>query len=322
MTARQFSATISNGISARPSRWRRKSSRTITTPIPTRRLRIGYLSPDFKNHCQQFFTVPVLSNHHHDGFEIFCYADVRQIDDVTTVLRGYADVWRDINAIEYPEIVKRIRDDKIDILVDLTMHMADCRRLVYALKPAPIQIAWLAYPGTTGMPTIDYRLTDPYLDPPGEHDEDYTGKSIRMRAHVLVLRSAGQVAEGQPSPCAEHGVHHLRVHEQLCQGQRPGAAPWGKVLAAIPDSRLILMSPPGNVRKRIPDLLGVDPGRVEFLPFQSRENTSGPITASISAWTPFLIMGIQPVSIPFGWACRWLRWSEKPSSGRGRLEPA
>ena len=78
-------------------------------PDPTRRLRIGYLSPDFKNHCQQFFTVPVLSNHHHDGFEIFCYADVRQIDDVTTVLRGYADVWRDINAIEYPEIVKRIR---------------------------------------------------------------------------------------------------------------------------------------------------------------------------------------------------------------------
>jgi protein O-GlcNAc transferase len=240
-------------------------------PDPDRRLRVGYLSPDFKNHCQQFFTHPLLSNHRHDIFEIYCYADVRQTDEVTTALRGSADVWRDISGLSDVAVAEQIRQDKIDILVDLTMHMADSRRRIYARKPAPIQIAWLAYPGTTGMPTMDYRLTDPYLDPPGEYDDNYTEKSIRLPDTFWCYDSRTKVAKVNALPALTSGRVTFGCLNNFAKVSDPALRLWGKVLAALPDSKLVLMVPPGNVRKRIPEMLGVDPARVEFVSFQSRD---------------------------------------------------
>jgi predicted O-linked N-acetylglucosamine transferase (SPINDLY family) len=132
-----------------------------------RRLRVGYVSPDFREHCQSFFTIPVLSAHDHQRFEVFCYSSVRREDAVTRMLRGYADVWREAAFLSDEELASVIRNDRIDILVDLTMHMAHGRLRVFAGKPAPVQVTWLAYPGSTGLKAMDYRLTDPYLDPPG-----------------------------------------------------------------------------------------------------------------------------------------------------------
>jgi protein O-GlcNAc transferase len=240
-------------------------------PDPSRRLRIGYLSPDFKNHCQQFFTHPVFANHRHEEFEIYCYSDTDKPDEMTESLRKYADVWRDISSMEDIDVVKGIRMDKIDILVDLTMHMADCRRMIYARKPAPIQIAWLAYPGTTGMPTIDYRLTDPYLDPPGEHDADYTEKSIRMAHTFWCYDPRTDQPKVNHLPALSTGFITFGCMNNFAKVSDSALRLWGKVLAAVPDSRLILLVPPGNVRKRIPQLLGVDPARVEFISFQSRD---------------------------------------------------
>ncbi len=150
---------------------------------PERRLRVGYVAPDFRNHCQSFFTVPLLSAHDHAKFEIFCYADVACPDVVTEQLRGYADVWRETTGMSDADLASLVRADQIDILVDLTMHMAKGRPGVFARKPAPVQVTWLAYPGTTGLTAIDYRLTDPYLDPvepQGERDAYYAEKSIRL----------------------------------------------------------------------------------------------------------------------------------------------
>ena len=145
-----------------------------------RRLRVGYVSPDFRRHCQSLFTTPLLAQHDHGQFEIYCYADVPRPDDFTQRIQQYADCWRSTVGLADAEIAKLIHDDSIDILVDLTMHMGRGRPLVFAMKPAPIQVAWLAYPGTTGIHTIDYRLTDPYLDPPGQQDQCYTEQSIRL----------------------------------------------------------------------------------------------------------------------------------------------
>ena len=112
-----------------------------------------------------------------------------------------------------------IRQDGIDILVDLTMHMARNRLLVFARKPAPVQACWLAYPGTTGLSTIDYRLTDPYLDPPGLHDHCYSEESIRLAGLLLVLRSARQRTGGQRSAGRGERLHHIWLPQQLLQGQ-------------------------------------------------------------------------------------------------------
>src|SRR5439155_20402717 len=110
----------------------------------------------------------------------YCYADVARTDDITAMLKQHADVWQSILGMSDEQAAELIRRDQIDILVDLTMHMAEGRPSLFARKPAPIQVAWLAYPGTTGLTTIDYRLTDPYLDPPGLDDAYYSEHSIRL----------------------------------------------------------------------------------------------------------------------------------------------
>ena len=151
-----------------------------TSRIPIGDLRIGYVSSEFRDHADSFFTVPLLSNHDHGGFEIFCYAEVARPDALTDRLRGYADVWRNIAGLSDPQVADLVRSDRIDILVDLKLHTADNRLLVFARKPAPVQVTWLGYPGTTGLSTIDYRLTDPYLDPPGLFDAFYSEESVRL----------------------------------------------------------------------------------------------------------------------------------------------
>ncbi len=147
---------------------------------PERRLRVGYVSPDFRSHCQSLFTIPLLSNHDRKGVEIFCYGTVARPDEWTKRIQACADVWRSTIGLSDARLAEMVRGDGIDILVDLTMHMANGRPLLFARKPAPVQVAWLAYPGTTGMEAMDYRLTDPYLDPPGMNDAFYSERSFRL----------------------------------------------------------------------------------------------------------------------------------------------
>ncbi len=136
-------------------------------PNPDRRLKIGYVSPDFFGQAECFFIVPLMQSHGHEQFEIHCYSSVVQPDGVTAHLRRCADAWHDVGSLSDEALAEQIRRDQIDILVDLTMHMARSRMLVFARKPAPVQVTWLAYPGTTGLGTVDYRLTDAQFDPPG-----------------------------------------------------------------------------------------------------------------------------------------------------------
>ena len=144
------------------------------------RLRIGYVSPDFRSHAESFFTVPLFENHDHDQFEIFAYSDVTEPDIVTERLRASTDHWIETAALSDQQLAQRIRDDRIDVLVDLTLHMAKNRLRMFALKPAPAQVCWLAYQGTTGLPQMDFLLSDPHLDPPGMFDEFYSERTIRL----------------------------------------------------------------------------------------------------------------------------------------------
>ena len=149
-------------------------------PNPERRLRIGYVGADFRDHCQSLFTVPLFEHHDRERFEIVCYANVARPDELTQRIRNSVDHWRDTVGLGDDEVARQVRADRIDILVDLTMHMSNGRPLLMARKPAPVQVAYLAYPGTTGLSSIDYRLTDPYLDPPGETDAEYVEQSVRL----------------------------------------------------------------------------------------------------------------------------------------------
>jgi len=242
-------------------------------PDPGRRLRIGYVSPDFREHCQSLFTLPLLSHHDHGQFEIVCYAKVAKPDPITLRIRSHADLWRDTLTRTDAEVAGMVRADRIDILVDLTMHMSNGRPGLFTRKPAPVQAAWLAYPGTTGIAAIDYRLTDPYLDPPGEHDVWYSETSIRLRDTFWCYDPLTAEPRPGPLPALANGYVTFGSLNNFCKVTPEVLALWAQVLNAVAGSRLLLLAQPGGHRQRVLDCLGeagVEPGRVEFAAFRPR----------------------------------------------------
>jgi predicted O-linked N-acetylglucosamine transferase (SPINDLY family) len=240
------------------------------TRDPDRRLRIGYVSPDFCSHSQSFFTIPLFASHDSDHFEIFCYSDVAKPDSITQRLRAASNTWRNTIGLADSKLADLVRSDRIDILVDLTMHMARNRLLVFARKPAPVQVTWLAYPGTTGLDAIDYRLTDPYLDPPQTGDEFYSEKSIRLPNAFWCYDPMSAEPFGE-LPAARNGYITFGSLNNFCKVNDGVLALWSRVLAAVPDSRLILLSPQGIHREQVIQKLGVQPFRVEFVQRMKRD---------------------------------------------------
>ena len=247
---------------------------------PDRRLKIGYVSPDFRDHCQALFTVPLFSAHDHENFEIICYADVMRPDGVTARLRSLADQWRNITGLSHERVADLIRQDGIDVLVDLTMHMARNRLLVFARKPAPVQTCWLAYPGTTGLAAIDYRITDPYLDPPDvqqvgnlPHEEPYSEESIRLPDTFWCYDPLDSPAAVNALPAAERGYVTFGCLNNFCKVNPRVLNIWAQVLKAVAGSRLTILADEGTPRRHALDRLaaeGVGRERVTFVARQPR----------------------------------------------------
>jgi len=238
------------------------------TKQPERRLRIGFVSPDFRNHCQSFYMVPLLKLHDPEQFEVTCYSTTRLPDSVTERLREYADVWRDVSAVSDVDLARIVREDEIDILIDVTMHMQGSRLLVFARKPAPIQIAWLAYPGTTGLSTIDYRITDPYIDPPEGVDEPYVEQSIRLPDAFWCYDPLRKEPAVGALPALQTGHITFGCLNSFSKINSPTLELWAGVLRAVAGSRLILLAPGGSARERTVsefERLGIDAARVEFV---------------------------------------------------------
>jgi protein O-GlcNAc transferase len=241
-------------------------------PSPSRRLRIGYVSPDFRDHCQSLFTIPLLARHDHTAFEVFCYSSVERPDDLTRRIQGLADHWREVRPLDDEALASEIRDDGIDILVDLTMHMAGGRPLLFARRPAPVQIAWLAYPGTTGMHAMDYRLTDARLDPPG-YDSHYSERSIRLPDSFWCYDPLTDQPQVNALPALERGYVTFGCLNNPCKLTDATLQLWGGVMRAVPNSRLRLLAAEGPYRTRLLQRLaaqGIDAARVDFVPYRKR----------------------------------------------------
>jgi len=235
---------------------------------PDRRLRIGYVSPYFREHCQSFFTVPLFAHHNHEQYEIFCYSDVSRSDGITERLRSYADAWRITVGQSDHQIAESVRQDRIDILVDLTMHMANSRLLAFARKPAPVQVTWLAYPGTTGVSAIDFRPTDPYLDPPGEHDAFYSERSIHLPDSFWCYDPLTNEPAVNSLPAESNGFITFGCLNNFCKVNEGVLGLWSRVLKAVDRSRLILLAPEGSHRRYVLDIFereGITADRIELV---------------------------------------------------------
>jgi protein O-GlcNAc transferase len=147
---------------------------------PNRRLRVGYVSPDLRDHPVGRFLLPLLSHHDKSQVEVFAYSQVCVADAMTQHLRSHVDCWRSILGLADGQVADLIHEDQIDILIDLAGHTGGNRLGVFARKPAPVQVTWLGYPNTTGLAAIDYRLTDALADPPGMTDTLCCERLIRL----------------------------------------------------------------------------------------------------------------------------------------------
>jgi predicted O-linked N-acetylglucosamine transferase (SPINDLY family) len=235
-------------------------------PDPERRLRIGYVSPVFRDHVHAFFTIPLLSSHDHRHYEIYCYSDVARPDATTERHRGHADVWRNTVGLSDQQVADLVRSDRIDILVDLAMHTANNRLLVFARKPAPVQVCWLAYPGTTGLSAMDYRLTDPYLDPPGLFDAFYAEESVRLPDTFWCYDPLTDQPAVNALPGKAQGVITFGCLNNFCKVNDDCLALWAQVLQAVPQSRILLLAPQ-EARERVLAKLeetGIAASRIEF----------------------------------------------------------
>lgn len=205
-----------------------------------RRLRVGYLSPDFREHPVAHFIEPVIKAHDRDHFEVFCYSNSLIKDDVTKRIENYSDVWRDILQMNDEQAAALINDDRIDVLVDLAGHTANNRILLFARKPAPLQITWLGYPSTTGLSTINYRVTDFYADPPGMTEFLHSELLLRLPETSMCYLPCENAPGIKPLPALKAGVITFGSRNKLAKISLEVLSVWAAVLRNVPGSRFLI----------------------------------------------------------------------------------
>jgi len=233
---------------------------------PERRLRVGYVSPDFCDHSLRFFMLPLLGQHDKSQFDIICYSNVARPDAWTERLRALAGGWRDVSMRGDASFATLVREDGIDILVDLSLHAPRHRLEVFARKPAPVQLSWLGYPGTTGMRAMDYYITDPFLEPIAEPAPGAPAP-LHLPHTFWCYDSLSDEPTG-PLPALAAGHVTFGNLNDLCKVNPGVLALWAQVLSQVERSRLLLLAPNGSARERIRGIvssLGVDPERIDFV---------------------------------------------------------
>ena len=241
---------------------------------PERRLRIGYVSPDFCEHVVGYSMLPVIREHDRRAFDIYCYSNVLRPDGMTTQLASLAGGWRNIVGISDEAAAEMIRADQIDILVDLALHTARNRLPIFARKPAPIQVAYLGYAGTTGMEAMDYRLSDPYFDPPDANLNVYREQTVRLPGSYWLYQPMQSAPASSGSPAAEQGFVTFGCLNKFAKASTAALELWPEILLAVPGSRLLLQGAAGFARQSVHDRFarnGVAAERVEFVGLQPCE---------------------------------------------------
>lgn len=202
------------------------------------RLRVGYVSADFCAHSTNHFIVQLLNHHDRSRFEIYCYYNRTQHDSMTTQLAGMVDHWRDIPSLSDEAVAALIREDEIDVLVDLAGHTVGNRLRVFARRVAPVQATWLGYPQTTGLARMDYRISDQHVDPVTEQDKAGSEKVYRLpKSMICFAPPTGYAAQleverrGQPFTFGIVAAH--------CKLSDACVKAFSAVLASCPEARLL-----------------------------------------------------------------------------------
>jgi protein O-GlcNAc transferase len=234
------------------------------------KLRVGFVSADFCQHPVGVFMEPLLRELAGGRFEIFAYADYKKPDSVSERMKATVPNWRETGSLTDAALAKAIHEDRIDVLFELTGHTALNRLDMFALKPAPVQATYLGYPSTTGLPTIDFRLTDANADPVGMTEKFHTEKLVRLAECAWSFSPHPGAPEVGPLPASAKGVVTFGCFNNMAKWNEPLYELWLEILRRVPGSRLRLKAKTlldNLVREELETWFaerGIDRGRLEF----------------------------------------------------------
>ncbi|MEJ8569488.1 hypothetical protein [Elongatibacter sediminis] len=252
-------------------------ARAGTTPTafsvsrdPGRRLRIAYLSSDFRQHSVAHFILPVIEAHDAGSFEVIAYHNHTRTDAMTRRIQTACHGFHPVASLSDEALRQRIMDDGIDILIDLNGLTQGHRMALLARRVAPLQLTWLGYPNTTGLSTVDYRIVDAVTDPPGDADGLATERLLRLPGNFSVFRPPAAAPDAGPSPCLQSGQVTFGSFNAMPKLNPPLLQSWAAILRAVPASRLLLKNLAlGHEapRRQVAEIFarsGVAPERLEF----------------------------------------------------------
>lgn len=225
--------------------WGEVASRATRGTVPTvirersnGRLRVGYLSPNFNEHPVSYFFQPLLAFHDRHSFHVTCFHDSRCSDHHTSRLRSYGDVWVDTYGLSDDDLMRRVAESGIDILVDLAGHSADNRLPIFARRAAPVQITMIGYPATTGLSAMDWKVTDVVADPEGA-EVYYTEQLIRLPRTFWCFRSPCSLSQLKSSRGRLDPVV-FGCLGNLAKITDDALVCWAEILRQLPQARLVI----------------------------------------------------------------------------------
>jgi predicted O-linked N-acetylglucosamine transferase (SPINDLY family) len=243
---------------------------------PDRRLRIGYVSSHFRRQAATYAFAGAILHHDPKAFHVTLYSDTAEADDVTALLRKQASVWRETADLTDQALAQRVHDDRIDILVDCVGHMVGHRPLLFALKPAPIQVTAWGEPTGTGLRTIDYLFADPVLVPPEERG--LLAERVYDLPNFIGYWTPDEVPRASTLPALANGHITFGSFNRLSKLQQPVLRRWAAILRALPSARLIIKGDQpvldAEQRARIDAVFEdeqIEASRVSLLGLNSRE---------------------------------------------------
>ncbi len=212
------------------------------SPEPDRPLRLGLVSADLGRHPVGYFLVSTLEAWDREQFPIYCYSDRTTEDDLSQRIRATAHTWRRTARLSHDALAEQIRADGIDVLFDLAGHMAGNRLLLFARRPAPVQITWIGYPGTTGLAAIDYLLADRHHVPPGA-EQFCREQVLRMPEGYVCYAPPDDAPPIGPQPALSAGHVTFACFNKPAKINAELAALWAQILDRLPTARLLLKYP-------------------------------------------------------------------------------
>lgn len=206
---------------------------------PERPLRIGFVSGDLRRHAVAYFMEPMFAALRQRGLTLVAYSNLAQEDEVSARLRGLLDGWHNVASVGDARLAEMIRTDRIDILVDLSGHTAGNRLPLFARRPAPVQVTWLGYSGTTGMDCIDYRFVFRLTAPPGRLDDQFTEKLVYL-PYAMSFKTEQDAPDVAPLPALSRGHVTFGSLNRPSKINDRSIALWARVLRALPDACLLI----------------------------------------------------------------------------------